>query len=563
MERFYIKQNDEFFSIIDNIKLSREINIALIVPPGTAALRSIINLRILKEESGFLGKNIYISTSDTLIQKLAKQAGIKLLGAQTKTQAKRPERNMGRIVDLRMMSDIISSKEEMEIMNEEIIEIPKEESIIKEEIMPEPKFEPTPQPEDNYFYKKRTQEEKTFSEPLPERIGRIKKTRSFKIFTRKFFIGLLIFIGLLGLAAIVYFVLPRAQIVITPQRESVKFVSDIILNSNVTEVELDESTIPGQIFTTEKIESREFPSTGERDVSEKAKGKIIVYNQYSSSPQTLVKTTRFKATNGKVFRLTSTVTIPGAIIEEGKIIASSKEVDVEADEPGDSYNIGPSNFTIPGFEGSPKYAAFYGKSTTPMTGGAKGKMKVVTQDDINGAIQIVTLGLKDKVSSEFKALIPADLKLLDDSQSLEVIESSSNIKANQPGEKFTITVKAKASGIAFKEQDALYLIERNASDEISGDKTLLLSTIKINYKTSKLDLKQGIANLNCDVAADSIFNFDEKKIKDDLAGKSEEDAKEYLRSLPNIEIVKVVFWPLWVKSVPQDVDKIKVLIKIN
>jgi len=236
---------------------------------------------------------------------------------------------------------------------------------------------------------------------------------------------------------------------------------------------------------------------------------------------------------------------------------------VEADEPGDSYNIGPSNFTIPGFEGSPKYAAFYGKSTTPMTGGAKGKMKVVTQDDINGAIQIVTLGLKDKVSSEFKALIPADLKLLDDSQSLEVIESSSNIKANQPGEKFTITVKAKASGIAFKEQDALYLIERNASDEISGDKTLLLSTIKINYKTSKLDLKQGIANLNCDVAADSIFNFDEKKIKDDLAGKSEEDAKEYLRSLPNIEIVKVVFWPLWVKSVPQDVDKIKVLIKID
>jgi hypothetical protein len=555
MERFYIKRDDELFSIIDNVKLSQDVSIVLIVPSGTIALRSIINLRILKEESGFLGKSVYVSTSDTLIKKLAKQAGIKIIETQTKAQVRKPERNMGRIVDLRMMSDVVIPKEET------IEEIPEE--IPEEILIKEPKFEPRHQPEDDYFLKERSYEEKVFAEPLPERVERVKRTKSFKILTPKFFIGVLIFIVLLGLAAIVCFVLPRAQVVITPKKEPVKFTSDILVDSNITEVRLEESIIPGQFFDLEKAESKDFPTTGERDVLEKAKGKITVYNQYSSSPQTLVKTTRFRSTSGKIFRLTSTVTIPGAIIEEGKIIASSKEVDVEADEAGDAYNIGPSDFNIPGFEGSPKYAAFYGKSTAPMTGGAKGKMKVATQDDIDGAMKIVTMELKDIISKEFQALIPTDLKLLGDAQSLDVTESSSNLKANQPGEKLTITIKMKAAGVAFKEQDASYLVEKGANNATPENKILLPSTVKIAYKVTKFDLKQKTVALSCDVTADSVSSFDDKKIKTDLAGKTEEAVKLYLSSLPNIDVAKIIFWPFWVKKVPKNIDKIKVTIQIN
>ena len=89
MEKFYLKATDEFFSIIDNIKSSNDLNIVLIVPSGVNALRSIINLRILKEECNFLGKNIYISTTDDLIKKLATQAKIKILQPQQPKQSKK------------------------------------------------------------------------------------------------------------------------------------------------------------------------------------------------------------------------------------------------------------------------------------------------------------------------------------------------------------------------------------------------------------------------------------------------------------------------------------------
>ncbi len=568
MERFYLKPNEEFFSIIDNIKLSKDLNFVLIIPSGTMALRSIINLRILKEESVFLGKKVYISTSDGLIKKLAMQAGIDILDIQDagQPQPKKTDKIMGRIVDLRTMADVVNSNKAENVV-EETKEIKETQTKPDNDLITEPKlqFEPSTetQPENDFFYKERFSDEKIFAEPLPDKTLKIKKIRKIKISPKKTLIGLGTMIVLLGLAYVVYFILPHAQITINPRKESVKFETDIIVNKNIDTIDVDQAMVPGQLFEVEKIESREFPSTGERDVLEKAKGKIVVYNQYSSSPQTLVKTTRLKSTDGKIFRLTATVTIPGAIIDEGKIVASSKEVDVEADEAGADFNIGPTDFRIPGFEGTPKYNAFYGKSTQPMTGGAKGKMKVATQDDITGAINIVAVGLKDTASKEFQGIIPNDLKLLTDSQSLEIMESSSTVKANMPGDKFTVTVKVRAVGLAFKEQDILNLLEKNVADKISENRTMLFSTIKINYKTSKFDSQKGTSSLNCNIEADSVWNFDANQIKKDLIGKTEEEAKTYLGTLAEIETAKLVLWPFWVKQVPSKENRIKVLIKIN
>ena len=79
MKNFYLEPEEELFSIIDKIKSSRENSIVLIVPAGLSVLRSIINLRILKEEALSTGKNISIITSDSLIRKLAQQSGLRIL----------------------------------------------------------------------------------------------------------------------------------------------------------------------------------------------------------------------------------------------------------------------------------------------------------------------------------------------------------------------------------------------------------------------------------------------------------------------------------------------------
>ena len=94
-------------------------------------------------------------------------------------------------------------------------------------------------------------------------------------------------------------------------------------------------------------------------------------------------TTRFVTPDGKLFRLVSSVTVPGAQVTNGQIVPSSIDAPVAADQPGDAYNVGPVNkLTIPGFQGSPKYNAFYGQLASGTSGGFVGTKAVPTAADI-------------------------------------------------------------------------------------------------------------------------------------------------------------------------------------
>jgi len=528
MKNFYLEPEEELFSIIDKIKRTREDDVVLVVPSGLSTLRSIINLRILKEEAISSGKNISVITSDPLIKKLAQQSGLRV------SEKEPTEKNKYEIKPrVKKIADIIRpvQKEPLEIV---------EPIQIKGEAEAEPEIEPIKE--------------------LEKEIKEIREERPrFRFFTRKRLIGFVVVICLLVLGLLAYFVLPRAQIVINPRKEAIKFEAEISANKNVNAVNFTDSVIPGQLFQLETEDTKKFPTTGEKEVSEKAKGTMIVYNQYSSSEQTLVKTTRFLSQEGKLFRLVETTIIPGATIEEGQIIPSTKEVEVIADEAGEAYNIGPSNFTIPGFEGSPKYTAFYGKSTEPMSGGAKGKMRVATKQDIEGATEIVTLDLKNKAQEQFNKKIPADLKLLKDAQGVDILESSSTLKADEPGKEFSLTIKVKAWGLAFKESDILQLIEKSVGDKISENKVLLPSTIKLDYTNLQADLTQGKLTFTCQIEGEAAWRVDENKVKDELAGKKEVEVRKYLSGLSEIESAKVIFWPFWVSKIPNNKNKIKIL----
>lgn len=394
-------------------------------------------------------------------------------------------------------------------------------------------------------------EEKIFPEELFTQ--KPKKSKK-KIFA---FLGILC---ILALGIIGYFTLSKAEIIIKPKTETMQFKTDLNIDKNVAFIDLEGNKIPAQFFQVEKEDQKEFPATREKEVQEKAKGIITVYNQYSSAPQTLVKGTRFISEKEKLFRTVETIVIPGAQIEEGKIIPNSINVRAEAAEPGKDYNIGPSSFTIPGFKGTPKYEGFYGKSTQPMSGGVIGRVKVVSAEDIQAAKDILTVELKKKAKEDLEKKIPSDLNILKDTSIEEVEESSSNVEANQAADKFTIKVKVMAKVLGFSENDAISLINSNLKEKISGDKTLIKESIKINYAVTDVNLDKGTARLSCEVKENLAWRVDVEQIRRELAGKDEAGVRQYLASRSEIESAKVIFWPFWVNQIPSKESKIKITI---
>jgi len=202
-----------------------------------------------------------------------------------------------------------------------------------------------------FFFKK-----PSLNIPFGEKRSEVKKkTFLGEIFNIPFFSGkfLAIFISaaLLVAMAVLYFLLPKADIKISPKSESISQNLSILVDKGLSKIDLTGAKIPAQLIKLDKSESKEFEATGQRQVNEKAKGIITVFNEYSSSPQSLVEKTRFTAENGKVFRTTKTITVPGAKIVDGKIVASFIDVEVAADQAGSDYNVGPAVFLSPVFPG--------------------------------------------------------------------------------------------------------------------------------------------------------------------------------------------------------------------
>lgn len=375
---------------------------------------------------------------------------------------------------------------------------------------------------------------------------------------KKAFLG---FIGAIFVvaAACAYYILPKAEVVITPKKESVSLDLSIKADKNITKTDNLLNRIPAQVIRIEAAKNGDFPSSGERYLEEKAKGIITVYNAYSSSPQGLVQNTRFvSAETGKLFRTTKSVVIPGAKIDGGKVVASLIDIEVAADQPGPDYNIGPSNFTIPGFQGGPKYSGFYGKSNSPMRGGAIGKMKVVLQEDLDKARAEVTGVLKQELDQNLKNQIPNNFKLLDGSVKEGMPEVSFSRQAGEAADSFTINAKSQNMAIVFGEQYINELVDQKIASSNGQNAAVVPGSRKITYNSWQVDFNKGGIDININISQDITRKIDTESLRQNLVGKNETEIRRVLSKMQEIQNAKVTFWPFWVRGMPLRADKIKV-----
>ena len=371
------------------------------------------------------------------------------------------------------------------------------------------------------------------------------------------------FIGVFFVAAVAYayYILPKAEVLITFKKESASFDLSIRADKNITKIDNLLSKIPAQVIRIEAAKNGDFPATGERYLEEKAKGVITVYNAYSSSPQGLVQNTRFlSAETGRLFRTAKSVVIPGAKIDGGKIVASSIDIEVEADQPGPDYNISASNFTIPGFQGGPKYSGFYGKSNSPMRGGAIGKMKVVLKEDLDKAQAEVVGALKLELDQNLKNQIPNNFKLLDGSAKEGAPEISFSRQAGEASDGFTINAKSQNTAVVFSEQYINELADQKIISSSGQNAIVVPGSRKITYNSWQTDFNKGGIDMNVNVSQDITQNINIESLRQDLVGKNETEIRRVLSKMQEIQDAKVTFWPFWVRGMPLRADKINVLL---
>jgi len=387
-----------------------------------------------------------------------------------------------------------------------------------------------------------------------EKIVKISKTkperskRSFKTFIAFLIVGFLIYL--------MFWVLPRVEINITTKKVPLELTEEVEAATDIENVVLSNKQIPAEIFSQRKNNVFSFPATAKKNVEQKAKGEVTIYNAYSSDNQLLVANTRLLAPDGKIFRLEKSIVVPGAKIIEGKIVPSSIKTTVIADKAGQEYNIGPvSRFTIPGFQGSEKYQGFYAKSDTSMSGGFIGEVAVPSEDDIKKAKDSAENSLKDYFNVFFYTQIPKDFKIIDGANQFKILKEEINESVDNQNN-FSVFIEAEVSVIAFRQDDVLNIFSNLAKEKLGAD--FKLNNYEISYSNTVSDFNK--KSLRTLVNFKGTFQppFDVNEFKQKIIGKNEFELKTLIFSQTNIEKAKVSLWPFWVKRVPNDLKKIKI-----
>lgn len=149
----------------------------------------------------------------------------------------------------------------------------------------------------------------------------------------------------------------------------------------------------------------------------KAVGKVTFYNAYSSQSIRLIAGTRLSADNGLIYRLSSSIVIPGytkpaSVIVPGKITAS-----ITADQPGQQYNIAQSDkmsdIKIVAYYGQPRYSTVYGKPISSISGGFSGVKKVINPTALASTTAKLKADITEALSRDIKSMIPSGFIMYD------------------------------------------------------------------------------------------------------------------------------------------------------
>ncbi|MDP3800537.1 MAG: hypothetical protein Q8Q90_03915 [bacterium] len=561
-ENIYIELHEDIQSAIEKIQFSEADTIDLVVPTGARVLQNIVDAHLIKDIADEYGKDLTVVTSDLMGKIFSERAGLAVAGLngddESGVMVSQAVASTGRISDIiprkrGIPIGISSEKKQQAVLTARTKTVTRSSGGSKSN---------DKKAEDFYLKKNKGENGASFLKSYREErskanvFSNLSKINHKKFLSPSTFVGLIVFVALAVSFVVFSQVLPKADILVYPTREAKNGSVDVFISGKDSKTDLVKGLIPGELLTSEKMESIEFPATGTQSSSGKARGKITIYNAYSTQVQKFVSS-RFQSESGKIFWTASSVSVPGYTTKSGKIVPGEVTTDVVAAEGGDSYNIAASKFTMPAFKGTAKGDKIYAVSKDAMTGGGANGAKIVSNDDTAKAYD----SLKEKIKPQFDSFkqdLPQGFKFWPEAYNEELASSSVSPEVGSVAEKFTATVKMVARTIVFKNDDLDSYINKRISKDIDESKTLLTSSKDVSFlKQPLVDYQKGTVSATLNVKYDVMDDFNIETFKKSVLNKKKTDIDIADYKADRIE---VNLWPFWVRSIPSNPDRVNVTI---
>jgi hypothetical protein len=388
--------------------------------------------------------------------------------------------------------------------------------------------------------------------------------RHFGVFSKL----MIVVCSILALLAIAYFTstyFARAVFTISLKKVPIS-IDSIYVASNVQK----ENILLYKLSEAYNYSSTTVPSIDSKSVSAKASGSVTVSNAYASTSRLLVAGTRFSGPNEKVYKLTSSIMIPGYKTSlSGAIIPGTIKAIVIADQAGAEYNIQYSSsahsLKVMAYKGGDKYDKIYADMIGNISGGASGIKKTVSSNVLASTTAKLKSQLTQDLLTKIKSAIPAEYYMFNKGY---IIKFGEPIISGSVSNKADVSIRGTIYGFFFKKDELITkLVGQVIVDSYNGLKFDTVGLDELSYTLSNqksFSPEKGgtiVMQLKGNLTLKGVIS--ENELKGKFAGMPLSDTAQILRSYsPVIDLVKssgqVV--PPWSK-IPVNKDKISIIIQ--
>lgn len=533
----HIDTEDDITSIIGKIKSSKERIIALVPPRRIGVLQSAVNIRLLARAAKSADKRVVIITSDNVLAGLAATADIPV----AKTLQSKPE--IAEIPALKVGdSDVIDGGQlPVGDMADSAHKKPKDDKGVNGANTPDA------------ANKNKSPDNSAKSNKKKPKIP------DFNVFRKKFaLIGGGVLLLIIFLVWATWFA-PHATVIITAKTTGVK-VSETVKLTTDDMVSAKNDSIKVQKRELQKEISVEFAATGKKNVGEKATGSVKFSNS-SKNSVTIAAGTILK-NNDLSYVLSSSVTVPAATLSwdcSDRTCSGTATASVRAAEGGSQYNAasGSMSISVDGIKAS---------LMSPTSGGTDKTATVVTASDVASAKSKLNEQKDNSLKNQLAGSFGSSAKVITDSYSENRSDPVPSVAVDSEASgsvllKSTIT----ASMLAADKSDIKSFIDAKIREDDIGDKKSqkIYDSGVDKAEFSQFTDRGGVQSLVVTANGKIGPEINETKVKEQAKGRTYGDVQSSIESIEGVEDVDVKFSPFWVRSVPNDIKKIKVEFKLK
>ena len=526
----YIDVEDDITTIVGKIKASKEKIIALVPPSRVGVLQSAVNMRLLQRTAEIAKKRLVLISSNQSLAALAAAAHIPV----ARNLQSKPE--LAEVPVLKVDGDDVIDGEMLpigEIARSASTDKRGEAAVsaaIKSSVIAEPL--------------------KTTKKSSVKKVDG-KKVPDFSRFRKRLFViggAALLLIGFLVWA--IWFA-PRATVVITAKTTPVNVSENVALTlDGATDAQ---ANILKAIRQEQRSElSVEFTATGEKNLGNRAKGTVeFSTGAIQNLGRTIPAGTVLTSSSGAQYTTDQSVTFTMSNYE-------GAETGITATEPGEKYNGATGSM-----RGAPSGVS--AQITKATTGGTDKMAKVVSEEDITRATDMLNEKKDDQLRQKLESSFASSSLVIEESYQ----ENRSNptpsvaVGAEAAGPvslKATIT----ASMYAVDQLDLSTYLKAKVNQEIEGVTAQKIyedgaEDASFTQFASSAEATTVRLSANATVGPE----IEESRVKEQVSGKSYGDIQASLESIAGVDDVDTQFWPFWVRTVPNDVDRITVEFKLD